>query len=183
MIARQTQNKYLEGWALNGIGYGLCHHGHFTKSIEFHKQALATWQGSGDLWETGICLRNLGESYRQLRQFDQAMKHYTQAEEVFNATGDQRRQSNVWEGRAAVAVEMGRYADAIDLYGHALTVDQNCGYRYFEVGVLIGLGVAWQRSGEARRARHYWEQALTICQTSRDDRTEEIYALLNDLDN
>lgn len=77
---------------------------------------------------------------------------------------------------------MGQYPLALDLYRLALTFNHEAGYRYYEIGNLIGLGLAWQRSSEPDHARHCWEQALTVCISSHDPRSEEISFRLADLE-
>lgn len=181
-ISREVNEPSIEAFSLNGIGLALQGLGRFVESIEFHQQALVIWREAGDEWATGIGMLNLGEIHRNLREFDLAEAYYSQAERIFRAKYDKFRESGVWEGRGDIAMELGRYVEAIELYSNTMAVNRNSGHHYYEIGALSRLGLAWMRAGDSRQARRCWEEALAIGHRFRDPRIQEVSAWLSELD-
>jgi tetratricopeptide (TPR) repeat protein len=183
-ISRKIGDRQQEATALTGVGSCLYHLKRFAESIEFHKEALLIRQDSEDRLASGITLMCLGDDYRELCEFDYAAIHYLRAEAIFMEVDNQFQLGCLRESQAAAAVELGQYAQAVNLYDQALTISRADGSRWLEIRVLIGLGTAWHRSSNPIKARQCWDEAKVVCQNTYSTLyTDEINALLDELDN
>jgi tetratricopeptide (TPR) repeat protein len=181
-ISREIGARYYEALALHGIGSGLRELGRPSESVTLHKLTLDISRELEDEWWTGISHASLGHDHRKLGHFREAIMHYARAEEILQAINDQLRLSYLWEGRAAIAMELGQYTEAFDLYGQALKFYREVGFRYYEIRVLVCIGELRRKSGKPGHARQCLDEALTICQDTHDPRADEIRARLAQLD-
>jgi tetratricopeptide (TPR) repeat protein len=72
-------NRYLEGWARHGLGYGCRSVDRFDEAVRHYEQALEIFREIGDLWGQGEALLNLGKTHDEAGSPDAARNCWADA--------------------------------------------------------------------------------------------------------
>ena len=93
--------------------------GDFTKAAERFTSAAQGYAAQNDVLMTAEAKNNLCVVLLQVRRLNEALEAVTGTDAVFSEAGDHRRQGMALANRATVVNALGRWKDAIPLYGQA----------------------------------------------------------------
>ena len=175
-----------EAWTLAGLGYLDGDAQNHDEAAERFQQALAIRteiaERHGDdkaiaianRHGEGIILANLGDTYRQLRRFADALVCLNQALDISREIDDRHG-----EGYALVRLgdtyrELRRVDDALDAYHQALTTRREIGDRWGEAETLHNRGGVLFDSGRVDEAMESWRQALAVFEDFGDPRANDV---------
>jgi CHAT domain-containing protein/tetratricopeptide (TPR) repeat protein len=81
-VARQRNDQFLEISALSGLGLVATREGHYDESIDWNRAALELSRSIGAGASLANTLGNMGWSYAELGDYENALTYYKQAEEA-----------------------------------------------------------------------------------------------------
>ncbi|MBD2095677.1 CHAT domain-containing protein [Trichocoleus sp. FACHB-591] len=124
--------------------------------------------------------RLLQQGIQQYRrsQYQQAIKSWQQALEIYRAASDRNGEAGVLNNLGLAYGSLSQYQRAVEYYQQALPIFQQVSDRNGEAGALNNLGRAYGSLSQYQRAIEYYEQALPIFQQV-SDRNGEASALNN----
>ena len=145
--------------------------GHYRLTAEMHQRLQGRLD---DPWTKADSMSDLGECYRVLGEFTQAIDLFEQALAIDREIGDRNREATALGSLATCYGELGQFTQAIEIFEQALAIDQEAGNRRGEVVGLGSLGNCYGFLGQTRRAIGLYEQALAIAQELGDRNSEAI---------
>ncbi len=156
-VLRDIGFDYLQRW------------GHYRMLAELHGRI------HGRITDPGLNadhLTSLGNCRASLGEYEQATDLYTQALDIFRATGHRQAQGVALTGLGNCRASLGKYEQAIDLFTRALDIFRYVGDRRAEGIALANLGNCRSRLGEYRKAIDLYNQALDIFRATGDPHGE-----------
>ncbi len=126
------------------------------------REALALFRRSGDTFQEGVVLNNLGGFHDRLGEPGLALDYYRQALEIHRRIGDERQEAVTWNNVASVHSRNGRLQEALEGFRQSLAVQRRLGDVRRQGQVLNNLGVTWLRLGDVPRAREVLGEALAL---------------------
>jgi tetratricopeptide (TPR) repeat protein len=115
-----------------------------------------------DPWTSAASKTSLGENYRSLGKFTEAIGLFEQALAIDRKGGDRENEAVHLGSLASCYYELGQIPRAIDLYEHALVIDRETGNRTGEAAGLGNLANSYADLGQIPRSIELSEQALAI---------------------
>lgn len=149
---------------------------YWTDWIEMHSIGLAGARAAGDRTGEGWMLNNLGDAYRYLRRYDEAMDCFQHALAVRRSISDQQGVAGTLHNLATLSRDLGKFTEACDYYEQTLVIRDEVGDRWGKGLTLNNLGDVLTRMGRAGEAIERHNQALAVF-TAIDDRHGEGIAL------
>jgi tetratricopeptide (TPR) repeat protein len=143
--------------------------------IRFYEYGLKISKGNYFKHGEGICLGNLGNTYKSLGEYRKAIEYYEQTLKILRDIGDKRSEGICLGNLGSAYNSLGEYRKAIEYYEQALEISRDIGDKRSE-GICLGnLGSAYDSLGEYRKAIEYSEQALKISRDIGDKRNEGLW--------
>jgi len=128
-------------------------HAAWEGAIEYYKEAASIWHELGDANEEGYALANVGDLYRDLRQFNESETNLDLALNRLRAAGDVSGQAYVLNSWGATYRELGAdLSKGFEKYEEALTLRRSIGDRWGEAQLLNNLGLLYTRLGQNKEA-------------------------------
>lgn len=147
---------------------------HPRESISWLEKALIAVQTTNDRAAEAIYLNNLGLAYKNLGEFERAIKFYEQQLILVREIKDQYSENYALGNLGGAYTLLGELQRAIGFYEQALVIQRKNNDQRGEGTVLGNLGFAYMQLGEFQRAIEFYEQALIIMQNIGDRRKENI---------
>ena len=119
-------------------------------------------------------LSNLGEAYRELRRFEDAIACYREALVICRETDDWSGKSLVLSNLGTAYQELRRFEEAIPCYREALVICRETDDWSGKSLVLSNLGTAYQELRRFEEAITYYREALTIYLVTGDRHGESL---------
>jgi len=185
-IRREIGDQIGEAWTLAGLGFvdgDVRGHG---AAAEWFQQALAIRREIADRHRDdesivvanrhgeGIALANLGDAFRELRQFADALDCLQQAVDISREIRDRHAEGYTLVKLGDTYRELGRTEDALDVYQQALTTRREIGDRWGEAETLHNRGRVLLDSDHLEEALESWRQALAIFDELGDPRADDV---------
>ena len=161
-IAKDVENKDLEGKAYMNLGnafYSLCD---FKAAIKFHQQALSISKEVGNIYLEGSVYGNLACAYNSLGDFKTAIKCHQQALGISKEVGDKDSEGRVNTNLGCAFYSLGDFKTAIEFHQQALSIMKEVGNKHSEGSVYGSLGCAFYSLGDFKTAIEFHQQALSI---------------------
>ena len=136
--------------------------GYYRQSTILLQQAADAAGQAGNKQNQGAHLGNLGNAYRNLGQYQQAIDYHTQALAIRREIGDKRGEANDLGNLGIAYSSLGQTEQAIDYYSQALKITREIGDRLNESIWLNNFGVVYVNLEDYDKAIAYYEQALVI---------------------
>ncbi|MBD2095974.1 CHAT domain-containing protein [Trichocoleus sp. FACHB-591] len=167
-IYRAIKNRYMEGWALSGLGSTYHSLGNHTQAIEYSQQQLIITREIKDREGEGAALNNLGRSYRSLGNYAKAIEYWQQALQIYRAI--KNRYMEGWAlGNLGVAYDsLGNHTQAIEYSQQQLIITREIKDREGEGAALNNLGDAYNSLSNYAQAIEYGQQSLAILRQIKD---------------
>jgi tetratricopeptide (TPR) repeat protein/DNA-binding XRE family transcriptional regulator/DNA polymerase III delta prime subunit len=134
--------------------------------------ALANFHGQG------IARASLGDSYRELGRFDEALTELREALRIFREIKDKHGEGYTLVKLGDTFARMHLPQDALANFEEALITRREIGDRWGEAETLHSRGRVLLATGEPEAAREAWRHALAIFTELDDPRAEDVRELL-----
>jgi tetratricopeptide (TPR) repeat protein len=189
-IRKEIGDRVGLAWTVTALGFVDCDVQRFDSAAErfiealriredVHAQhcedgaiALANRHGQG------IALASLGDSYRELGRFDEALDQLRDALAIFREIADKHGEGYTLVKLGDTYARMHRPEEALANFEEALRTRREIGDRWGEAETLHSRGRVLLATGEAEAAREAWRHALAIFTELDDPRAEDVQALL-----
>jgi len=140
--------------------------------LAIQKAALAAVRRAGDRHGEAQTLNYLGDTYVELRRFEEAVDYYQQSLGICRETGDRYGEGQTLRNLGDAYDELRWFARAIGFYQQGIAISRETGDRYGEGASLTGLGIAYVDLRQFGEAVDYFQQSLVICRETGDRRSE-----------
>lgn len=148
------------------------------KGIEKFHEALALYRSAGDRKGEAQTLNNIGVTYWQLGEMENALRLDNEALEARRAAGDQAGEAQTLNNIGMVHWSSGEIPQALDFFNQALPLRRASGDLAGEASTLNNLGLVHDVQGEKLKALDYFNQSL-IPRRASGDREAEATTLNN----
>jgi len=135
-------------------------HGHITDWVTTHEVGLASARHLGDKRAQAWMENNLGNAYRGLGQFDEALRHFHSALANSEATGNHQGEGWTRYNLGNAYRELGRFAEALNHLRQALIIGRELGERWSEGYTLNMIGDSYRCLGNFDEALRHLLPAL-----------------------
>ena len=146
--------------------------GQVQRSLELAEQALVIARETGNRYDEGTALGNMGNAYSNLKETQRAIEFHEQALVIAREIGNRHNEVSAVGNLGIAYSDLGETQRAIEFYEQQLTISREIGDRRGEDTALGNLGNAYSDLGETRRAIEFYEQQLTISREIGDRRGE-----------
>jgi len=161
-IATAAKDSLQIGNALNGIGIANDHGGHFEVALQYYFKALKMYEQAGNRQKAGGALKNIGNTYRLLKNYDKAHALLRQALAVQYARHDSTSISTVLNDIGIVYMDQDSIATAME-YFNTINTTYN---RYLKTDVkafaLNNLAILHSKLKHYPQALDYYQSGLAI---------------------
>jgi CHAT domain-containing protein len=138
-------------------------HTALESAFAYYQEAANIWRELGDANEEGYALSNLGDLYRDLRQFKESETNLQAALDRLRVAGDISGQAYVLNSWGATYRELGSdLSKGFEKYEEALTLRHGIGDRWGEAQLRNNLGLLHSRLGHNREAVDQLKLALAL---------------------
>ncbi|HEV7745468.1 MAG TPA: CHAT domain-containing protein [Pyrinomonadaceae bacterium] len=132
-------------------------------AIPYFKESANIWRELGDTNEEGYALANLGDLYRDLRQFKESETNLQAALNTLHAAGDISGQAYVLNSWGATYRELGSdLSKGFGKYEEAVALRRSIGDRWGEAQLRNNIGLLHSRLGQNREAVEHLKLARAI---------------------
>lgn len=152
---------YVVAWKLAAVLWDFFSmHGHVTDWITTHEVGLAAARQLGDKVGEAWMENNLGNAYRGLGQFDEALRHFHNALANNEAIGNRRGEGWTRYNIGDTYRELGRFKEALSHLRRALNIGREIGERWSEGYTLNVIGDSYRCLGQFDEALRHLLPAL-----------------------
>jgi tetratricopeptide (TPR) repeat protein len=130
---------------------------HLADWLTLSTTGLASAQRIGDRYGEAWAWQSLGDAYRDLRQFSQAISHLEQALAIRRQIGDRPGEGWALANLGACYQDQQQYGNALSFYRQAAAAGRDAGDHW-------GVAISLTNAGEASRDLGWFRGALTACQ-------------------
>lgn len=159
-LARELGDPSSEANNLVNLGSSYAALSERQKALEAYQQALTLT--AADLQYLAAANNNLGGVYEDLGNWDEAIKHLTQAIEICEKTGDTRSKAATLNNLGLVYRRSERSDLAQDAFEKAIALARATGYLEAQVNALNNLGYLYEMKGATAQALAAWRQVDTL---------------------
>ena len=124
--------------------------------------ALRLARVAGDTRTEAIVLGNIGVCYKNLGEYDQALRFHEQSLEMKRASGDREQEARTLSNIGQVYWKLADYDRALDQYRKALTIFEQQANLPLQAAVLNGISLVYDELGDYTRSRMGYERALVL---------------------
>ncbi|TMM57240.1 tetratricopeptide repeat protein [Maribacter algarum] len=151
------------GSALNVIGKNYYDMGNYPKAMEMYQAALKTMDTIQiKTYHKADVLGNIGSLHSIQKSYDQALKYFEMAMEVYMATDDNLYQATTLVDIGNVLDSQKEYDLAIDSYKKGLAISEKYDFPTIKVLCLGNLGSIYKEQGKYDEAIKHLKQALQM---------------------
>jgi CHAT domain-containing protein/tetratricopeptide (TPR) repeat protein len=161
-IARKSQNRAIEAWALNIVGTMENTFGDRRKAVEHFEEALPLMRAAGDRPGMGDILNNLGMAHARMGEKRKALAYFDEAVEVYTAMQDRRRLGTLASNVGMTHGDLGDYHRALAEYDRALAIHRELSNRVSEAISLNNIGAAYSSLADYQKALDAYTASLAI---------------------
>ncbi|XP_068677641.1 tetratricopeptide repeat protein 28-like [Montipora foliosa] len=111
---------------------------------------------------------HLGGAYLNLPDYQQALKNYAQALNIFIEIGCKSEEGSTYGNLGNAYLSLGNFKQAIEYYEKHLSIAKEVGDRAGEVSAYGNLGNAYRSLGNFKQAVEYYEKCLRIAKEEGD---------------
>ncbi|NES21628.1 MAG: tetratricopeptide repeat protein, partial [Symploca sp. SIO3E6] len=146
----------------------LYHQGQFAAALEVFEEALLMVSelpvSSMKRQQEGDILYQMGESYNQLSQYQQAADSYEQALSIYQELNSWQKQGNSLNWLGLIYEQLGEYKRSLDSYEEALVINQELGNHYEAMLILNNRALLYNQIGQYEESLASLLQAWEILQ-------------------
>jgi tetratricopeptide (TPR) repeat protein len=159
------------GWPYSNLALVYTYQGRYAEAIPLYQRSIDLLNSER---EKAITWRNLGNNYRRLNDYDNAVTAYQMADELDpnsdeknNDQNDDRIESDpknahIWNELGNVYSSKGAYAEAINAYNKAMELDPEFGWAY------SNLALVYTYQGKFAEAIPLYQRSIELFSSDRD---------------
>lgn len=159
-LSEEREDRVAVARDLKNVGSALRRLGDFHGALRVLTDSLDIQRANGEV--AGAVLNNIADVYRELKDPDEAMRHYREAYAAFDKVGERIEAAHVLESMSALDLDRDQPKQAPSWLQQALRTYRQAGNRAYEVRVYAGLTRAALASGDIAQARELSASALAI---------------------
>ena len=171
-----STGAYLSRWIASGGAFAVCviEAGVYVnrelreRGLRRFEEALVICRETGDRDGEAQTLNNLGEAYRELRRFEEAIGGYQESLVIRRETGDRHGEAQTLNNLGEAYPELRRFDEAIECLKESLVIRRETRDRYGEGRTLSNLGDVYQRLRQPDRAAACWRDAAAAVRDAGD---------------
>ena len=163
-IAKEIENKGVEGVAYTNLGSAYDSLGDYKKAIEFHQQSLSIAKMIEDKGTEGVAYINLGNAYRSLGGYEKAIEFGKQSLSIAKEIGDKGTEGKAYNSLGCAYTCLGDYKKAIAFHQQSLSIAKAIGEKGSEGDAYTSLGIAYGSLGDYKKEIEFHEQSLSIAE-------------------
>lgn len=148
------------------------------RAIAKFTDSLPSWRAAADGRGEALALKRIGDVYRPLGQYENALSYYRQALALSEKIRDRRGAGETLNDLCYVYVILGDNPKAVQLCARALKLSRATGSRRGEAQALNNFGEIYYGLGQRQQSLEFYRQALSIWREV-NDREGQALALLN----
>ena len=156
-------DQHIIAWKLPAVLWDFFRlRGHWTDWITTHEIGLAATRYLRDRHGEAWIANNLGDGYRGLKRFDEAIDHLQQALVAWRELDDRWGEGWTLYNLGTVYRSMGRFEEALEHYRQALARGREMGKQWGEAWALHSLATTYRGLGRSEEAFDHYHQALIV---------------------
>lgn len=168
-IEKELGKRLDEGFTMTNIGVVYLNQGLLQDAARYVTQALAIGRETGSIEGIAKAALNLGLIALREKKFDEAISMFKEAIRGFSQL--QKAEDEIGMTYLSIGdayLPQAKYQDALSAYLAALSIFRNICYSKGEILALTKIGELYWKQGDLSNALRLFQQARTVCQTSRD---------------
>jgi signal transduction histidine kinase len=134
--------------------------GDYALALKSYQQAHSVFVKLGLLRSQAIALLGLGAIYEKARDFNRELRYYREASQVYS--GEPGFDLSVANNIGFALQQVGRYADALNDYGHALKIARSLRSPLLEARILTNIAMSQAKLHRLAEAERNADQALKL---------------------
>ena len=171
-IAKEIEDKGLEGKAYGSLGDVYDHLSDYKKAIEFHQQSLSIAKKIGDKQSQGGSYGSLGSAYRCLGNYEKAIEFHQQSLNIAKEIGDKGLEGTAYGNLGIVYGCQCDHTKAIEFHQQSLSLAKEVGDKNSEGALYDSLGVAYSCLGDYKKAIEFHQRSLGMAKEIGDKSLE-----------
>lgn len=136
------------------------------ETVNWQKAALRAARKLGDKKRESIHLNNIGVAYRELGEYDEAIKHHTESLQIAERIEEKSWLFDCLGNLGSAYGSRGDYKKALEYAERALDIARQTKRRSMEGSALTKLGSLYSGMGEYRKAVEFHTKGLEIARES-----------------
>src|SRR5690606_5500160 len=124
--------------------------------------ALRLYEELGDSVTVASCLMNIGNSYRELKKYDESLEYYQRSLVTYENSGYVAGTAMAYGNMGFIYKTYGDYEKALKYYRKSLEVNERYNYRDDARIDLNNIGLVFMEKGKYDTALEYLDKALAI---------------------
>ncbi|MBN3906743.1 MAG: tetratricopeptide repeat protein [Nostoc sp. NMS1] len=148
--------------------------GYYIDKVELYGQLVSNWAEIGDKenWKYGASLTSLGNAYKSLGEYQQAIEFHQQSLAIARKIGDRQLEGQSLNNLGIAHRLLAKYQSAMEFQQQSLEITREIGDRSEEARALRGLGNTCSFLGQYQRAIELQKQSLEIAREIGDRQGE-----------
>ncbi|MBM0743385.1 tetratricopeptide repeat protein [Phormidium sp. CLA17] len=136
--------------------------GYYQLLVDLYTPLYTDWQPTPEQQTYAAVCTNLGNAYKSLGQYPQAIAFHRQSLAITREIGDRNSEANSLISLGNAYESLGQYPQAIDFYQQSLTITREIGACHGEAASLGNLGIAYKSLGQYPQAIDFYQKSLVI---------------------
>lgn len=153
--------------------------GKYEAAKEFAEKGISISQQTGD--EAGLAdsLFSLGEAYRGMGLYEQALENYVKCEPLYRNLKNRKKESRVYNSIGLTYFELSDYPQVLEYYLKAKKISEELGDRAGTASNNLNIGRVYWRLNEYDNALEYYSNAKKLYEEEKD--LKGVGAVLNNI--
>ena len=147
------------------LGSASINQGDFSAGTRETEKAVASFKETGDVYQQGVALRNLGLAYAESGEVEKALVTTNAALKAAETVGDGKLLALVRNDLAFMHNARGEFALAADAYRQTLDTLHKNPYPMAEAVAWINLGIAYGQLGDGEQAMAAYAKGETVAKS------------------
>ena len=172
-IAKETEDKGLEGAVYNNLGSAFDSLGDVKKAIGFFHLSLPIAEETGNKDLEGTAYNSLGLAHHDLGDFKKASDFFKRSLHIAKETREKNLEGTVYNNLGCFSHSLGDFEGAIDYFELSLRIAKATGNKYVEGSVYSNLSSAYDCLGDVKEAVEFGQLSLSIAKEAGHKNNEQ----------
>ena len=159
MLAQQDEN-HRTAWCLQNLALALRWQNRYEEVFPLYTRAAAILERSGDISNLGILRMNLGSAYYYYGEPQQALSHFSKAEEIAIQLQDKIQIAKISTHVGLAYLALNAFVQAESAFQQAITTYGSLGDHGWRLNAIDGLAMTYLAGKEIAKARQILQAAI-----------------------